>query len=99
MSRVPLGGNVPKGMGDPRPADWSIDLPDQFTGADRIAKDKGFSRDDLDAFGLWSQEKARAALADGRFERETMTVVAPVLDEEGNDTGETREVTTDQGVR
>ena len=99
MSRVPLGGNVPQGMGDPRPADWSIDLPDQFTGADRIAVDKGFSRADLDAFGLWSQQKARVALDEGRFARETMAVVAPVLDEEGNDTGETREVTSDQGVR
>ncbi len=99
MSRVPLGGNVPKGMGDPRPAEWNIDLPDQFTGADRIAKDRGFSRTDLDEFGLWSQQKARVALDEGRFTRETMSIVAPVLDEEGADTGQTREVTTDQGVR
>src|SRR5688572_9479339 len=35
MSRIPLGGNVPKGLGDPRPPSWDIDLPDQFTGADR----------------------------------------------------------------
>jgi acetyl-CoA C-acetyltransferase len=55
MSRVPLGGNVPKGLGSPRPADWSIDLPDQFLGADRIVRDRGFSREDVDAFGLWSQ--------------------------------------------
>ena len=69
MSRIPLGANVPKGLGDPRPEDWSIDLPNQFEGADRIAKDRGFSRQDLDEFGLWSQQKAGAAADEGRFER------------------------------
>jgi len=102
MSRVPLGGNVPQGsanMGSPRPADWSIDLPDQFLGADRIVKDRGFSRADVDAFGLWSQQKARVALDEGRFAREIFALETPVLDEEGSPTGETRIVDTDQGVR
>jgi len=99
MSRVPLGGNVPKGLGSPRPADWSIDLPDQFLGADRIVKDRGFSRADVDAFGLWSQQKARVALDEGRFTREIFALEAPVLDNEGAPTGETRVVDTDQGVR
>jgi len=99
MSRVPLGGNVPKGLGSPRPADWSIDLPDQFLGADRIVKDRGFSRADVDAFGLWSQQKARVALDEGRFTREIFALEAPVLDDEGAPTGETRVVDTDQGVR
>jgi acetyl-CoA C-acetyltransferase len=35
MSRQPLGSNVRPA--DPRPDDWSIDLPDQFTAAERIA--------------------------------------------------------------
>lgn len=99
MSRVPLGGNVPKGLGSPRPDAWDIDLPDQFTGADRIARDRGFSRADLDAFGLWSQQKARVALEEGRFDRERMTVNAPVLDDEGKPTGEFADITSDQGVR
>ena len=99
MSRVPLGGNVPKGLGNPRPDDWSIDLPDQFAGADRIANDRGFSRTDLDSFGLWSQQKARVALDEGRFDRERMTINAPVLDEEGNPTGEFADINSDQGVR
>ena len=99
MSRVPLGGNVPKGLGSPRPADWSIDLPDQFLGADRIVKDRGFSRADVDAFGLWSQQKARVATDEGRFAREIFALEAPVLDQEGSPTGETRIVDTDQGVR
>lgn len=99
MSRVPLGANVPAGMGDPRPADWSIDLPNQFEGADRIVKDRGFSRADVDAFGLASQQKARVALDERRFDRETMALEAPVLDDEGKPTGEMRTVTTDQGPR
>ncbi len=99
MSRIPLGGNVPQGLGDPRPSSWDIDLPDQFTGADRIAHDRGFSRADVDQFGLRSQERAAAAVAEGRFDREIMAIDAPVLDEEGKPTGETRTVTSDQGLR
>jgi len=99
MSRIPLGGNVPPGLGDPRPADWSIDLPNQFEGADRIAKNRGITRADLEAFGLASQQKARVAVDEGRFKREIAGIEAPVLDDEGNPTGETRLVDTDQGLR
>jgi len=99
MSRIPLGGNVPKGLGDPRPDGWDIDLPDQFTGADRIVKDRGFSREDVDRFGFESQRKAGIAAAQGRFESQIFSVEAPVLDEEGNPTGETRIVSADQGLR
>jgi acetyl-CoA C-acetyltransferase len=99
MSRVPLGGNVPRGLGSPRPDDWSIDLPDQFVGADRIVRDRGFTREDVDAFGVWSQQKARTARDEGRFTRETFSLEAPVLDAEGNPTGETRLVDSDQGIR
>ena len=31
MSRIPLGANVPPGLGSPRPDDWTIDMPDQFS--------------------------------------------------------------------
>ena len=99
MSRIPLGGNVPAGLGDPRPADWSIDMPNQFEAADRIAANRGLTRADLDAFGLASQRKARVAVDEGRFKRETMAIEAPVLDAEGKPTGETRLVDTDQGLR
>ena len=99
MSRVPLGANVPKGAGSPRPDGWDIDLPDQFLGADRIARNRGFSRADVDAFGLWSQQKARAAVDEGRFAREIFGVEAPVMGEDGTPTGETRTVLEDQGLR
>ena len=99
MSRIPLGGNVPAGLGDPRPDDWTIDMPNQFEAADRIAANRGITRADLDAFGLASQQKARVALDEGRFKREIVAVDAPVLDTEGKATGESRLVDTDQGLR
>jgi len=100
MSRIPLGGNVPPGLGDPRPDDWTIDLPNQFEAADRIARNRGISRADLDAFGLASQQKARVAVDEGRFKREIAAYdAAPVLDESGAPTGETRLVDADQGLR
>ena len=99
MSRIPLGANVPAGMGDPRPADWSIDMPNQFEAADRIARHRGLGRADLEAFGLASQQKARVAVDEGRFKREIAAYDAPVLGEDGSPTGETRLVDTDQGLR
>jgi acetyl-CoA C-acetyltransferase len=97
MSRAPLGSNVLPA--NPRPDDWSIDLPDQFTAAERIAARRGLTRADLDAFGVRSQRLAAKAQADGRFDREITPVEAPVLDAEGAPTGETRTVTRDEGLR
>lgn len=99
MSRIPLGANVPTGMGDPRPDDWSIDMPNQFEAADRIARNRGLTRADLDAFGLASQHKARVAVDEGRFKREIAALEAPVLDESGAPTDQTRVVDADQGLR
>ncbi|GAB2457818.1 steroid 3-ketoacyl-CoA thiolase [Nocardioides hungaricus] len=99
MSRIPLGANVPQGTGDPRPDDWSIDLPNQFEAADRIARNRGLARPDLEAFGLASQQKARVAVDEGRFKREIAAIEAPVLGEDGTPTAETRLVDTDQGLR
>ncbi|TDD37693.1 steroid 3-ketoacyl-CoA thiolase [Actinomadura sp. KC06] len=97
MSRAPLGSNVMPA--DPRPDDWSIDMPNQFEAAERIAARRGITRADLDAFGARSQQLAAKAWADGRFDREVAPITAPVLDGDGNPTGETREVTRDEGLR
>ncbi|MFC3995122.1 steroid 3-ketoacyl-CoA thiolase [Nocardiopsis sediminis] len=97
MSRVPLGRAVLPD--DPRPGDWTVDLPDQFTAAERIAARRGLGRADLEAWGVRSQELAADAWAQGRFDRETVAVDAPVLDREGAATGETRRVTRDEGLR
>ena len=48
--------------------------------ADAIAAIEGITRSELDAFGLESQRKAAAAIADKRFERS----IVPVLDDAGN---------------
>ncbi|HEY2165943.1 MAG TPA: steroid 3-ketoacyl-CoA thiolase [Jatrophihabitantaceae bacterium] len=97
MSRVPLGAN--RGESSPRPDSWDIDLPNQFLAAERIAERRGLTRADLDAFGLASQRKAARAWTEGHFDREVAPVEAPVLDEDGKPTGQTRTVTRDQGLR
>ena len=77
MSRVPLGTAARADAGMPRPASWSIDMPSQYVAAERIAQRRGLSRADTDAFGLRSQTLARAAWAEGRFDREVIPVKAP----------------------
>src|SRR6476659_9437720 len=54
MSRVGLGANAGPDRGRIRAASWDIDMPDQFTAAERIAQRRGITRADLDAFGLAS---------------------------------------------
>ncbi len=92
MSRVPLTYKTGLGLGHARPEGWSIDSPDQYTGADRIAVNRGFTREDLDAFGLRSQQRARAAWDAGRFDGQIIPITAPGTD------GDTV-VTRDQGLR
>ncbi|MCB1631523.1 MAG: steroid 3-ketoacyl-CoA thiolase [Pseudomonadales bacterium] len=100
MSHVGLGANVYNGPGYFQPPDWPWDsTPDQFGSVERIAKNRGLTRADVDAFALESQRRAAAAWAAGHFDREVITVEAPVLGEDGKPTGEKRLVTRDQGVR
>ena len=98
MSRVPLGSNRSDGVGTPRPSSWSIDLPNQYGAAERIAVRRGLTRADVDAYGAESQRKAAAAWAAGHFDREVAPVKAPVL-LDGVVTGETHLVARDQGLR
>ncbi len=99
MSRVGLGANIGTGIGSPRPDSWTIDMPNQFEAAERIARRRDLTREQIDAFGLRSQRNAQRAWAEGRFDREVAPVKAPVLDAEGQPTGETRIVDRDQGLR
>ncbi|NMN97020.1 steroid 3-ketoacyl-CoA thiolase [Antrihabitans stalactiti] len=99
MSRVPLGANVGVDAGPRRPESWDIDLPNQFEAAERIAKRRGLSRADVEALGVRSQTLAKQAWEGGRFDREVLPVTAPVLDSDGNPTGEKQEVRRDQGLR
>jgi acetyl-CoA C-acetyltransferase len=99
MSRVGLGANVGTGIGSPKPDSWTIDMPNQFEAAERIARRRGFTRGEIDAFGLRSQQNAQRAWAEGRFDREVAPVKAPVLDESGAPAGESRVVERDEGLR
>jgi acetyl-CoA C-acetyltransferase len=99
MSRVGLGANIGSGIGSPKPDSWAIDMPNQFEAAERIARRRGFTREQIDAFGLRSQVNAQRAWAEGRFDREVAPVKAPVLDADGKPSGESRIVDRDQGLR
>ncbi|MFC9789026.1 steroid 3-ketoacyl-CoA thiolase [Rhodococcus sp. NPDC127528] len=99
MSRVFLGQANAPGTGNPYPDDWTIDMGDQFTSAERIAARRGIKRGDVDALGLESQRRAAQAWAEGRFDREIVPVQAPVVTKEGEPTGEVATVTRDGGLR
>ncbi|AWL41988.1 MULTISPECIES: steroid 3-ketoacyl-CoA thiolase [unclassified Streptomyces] len=98
MSRVFLGAALAPGTGSPAPESWTLDMPDQFTAAERIARDRGITRADADALGLASQRKAARAWAEGRFDRQIIEIQAPVMGP-GGPTGETALVSRDQGLR
>lgn len=101
MSHVGLGANVINGPGFFIPSEgfeWDMAMS-QFEAADRIANNRGITRDDIDDWGLRSQTLAAQARDEGRFEREILPVEAPILDDGGAPTGETRVVDTDQGIR
>jgi acetyl-CoA C-acetyltransferase len=100
MSRIPLGANVINGPGFMLPDDWPWDSPmTQFEAAERIAKARGITRQDVDGLGLASQQKAARAWEEARFERELAPLNGPVLDDQGKPTGEERLVERDEGLR
>ncbi|SBS75001.1 Acetyl-CoA acetyltransferase [uncultured Mycobacterium sp.] len=99
MSRVGLGANAGPDRSLIRAASWDIDMPDQFTAAERIAKRRGITRDDLDQLGLLSQQRARRAWDEHRFDREISPIEAPVIDENKRPTDERHFVSRDQGLR
>jgi acetyl-CoA C-acetyltransferase len=97
MTRVGFG--AASGGVSGRPDDWSIDMQDQFTSAERIADRRSLTREDLDALGVRSQRLAKQAWDEGRFTREVLPVEAPVLGQDGQPTGQTQIVDRDQGLR
>ncbi len=102
MSTLPIGSDavagVKAGFGKPVSRSYfeHYEFTSQFEGAERMAEKYDISRDDTDRFGLESQERAARAIAEGRFETQIIPVDAPVLDAEGNKTGETVTVTADE---
>jgi acetyl-CoA C-acetyltransferase len=102
MSAVPMGSTVPKDPFVGKPINkhyWEhYENTSQFEGAERIAETFGVTRDELDAFGKRSQDRAAAAWAEGRFDTQIVPIEAPTRDENGEANG-TRTVTRDEGLR
>jgi acetyl-CoA acyltransferase len=98
MTKVPMGASIVKGMDFPFSPEMNerykeTGLPPQGIGADMIADEWKITREELDAFGARSQERAAKATADGRFRNEIVPV--PVVDE----AGEESLMTEDEGIR
>jgi acetyl-CoA acetyltransferase family protein len=96
MTRVPMGAAMAEGkygfpFGPQVSARYAPEggLVPQGISAELIADKWDISRDDMDAFGVRSQELAARATKEGRFERE----ILPVVDAEG------KMMTTDEGIR
>src|SRR6478735_7543863 len=96
MTRVPMGASGADGkygypFGPTMAARYAPEggLVPQGVSAELIAEKWALTRDDLDAYGLRSQELARRARDEGRFDAQ----ILPVVD----DTGTT--MTTDEGIR
>ena len=104
MTRLPIGsdavGRDPK-MGKPISSSYfqQYEFTSQFEGAERMAEKYQLTRQDTDAFGLQSQERARHAIDNGYFDSQIIPVEAPVMDENFEKTGETITVTNDEVPR
>jgi len=100
MSRVPLGTAARAIEGrSPRVPESPYDHPNQFQAAERIAENRGITREQVDGLGLRSQQNAARAWDEGRFEREVMAVEAPLPSEDPDAEPELQVVNRDQGLR
>jgi acetyl-CoA acyltransferase len=107
MSVVPMGASIwVKDAGAPfgplvteRYEDQGGLVP-QGISAEIIAERWGLTREELDAFGARSQQRAEQATAEGRFEREIVPVTAKPRDRETGELIASDEiVTADEGIR
>ena len=73
MSRVPMGSDGGAIAADPNLAMKTYFVP-QGISSDIIATEYGFSRDDADALAVRSQNRAKAAWDDNRFDRSVIAI-------------------------
>jgi acetyl-CoA acyltransferase len=97
MTRTPMGSSVVKELGFPFPKTMfdryaETGLPPQGIGAEMIADEYGLTREQLDAFGAESQQRAARASNEGRFDNEIVPVPIEV-------DGVTEMMTRDEGIR
>ena len=91
MSRVPMGSSIngQNPLGSSFLERYHGAFPNQGVGAEMIAEQWGFSRQQVDEFSLSSHERAAAAQDGGRFEGQ----IAPVTLEDGT------VISKDEGIR
>ena len=107
MSLVPMGASaMVKDIGFPFGETMGLryagagGLVPQGISAELIADKWGLSRDDLDAFGAQSQQRALRASEEGRFDNEIIGVQAKPRDKETGDLIASDEILTrDEGIR
>ncbi len=105
MSMVPIGANVLDGKAAGHGSSLSRtyfahhEFTTQFEGAERMCEKYGVTRDDTDAFGLRSQQRAAQAWDEGRFDTQIVPLEAVVVDAEGNKTGDTVTFDRDEVMR
>ena len=103
MSRIPIGSSGSKslGFGIPIPKTYfgRYEMTSQFEGAERIADRWGITREDTDAFGLLSQERAIRAWDEDRYAGQYIEIDAPDLGDDAKPTGTTHRVSRDEGLR
>jgi len=94
MSRVPLGATIMQGPGAPFQPELlsKYELTPQGISAEEIAKKWGIGRQEADEFALESQEKAKRARDEGRFDREILPVDVKLE-------GLPATIKTDEGIR
>jgi len=101
MTRLPIGSDsvgLDAGLGKPVSRSYfgSYEFVSQFEGAERMAEKYQITRQDTDAFGLESQERAATAVAEGRFKSQIIPLEVPVFDENGKRTDKTFTFDTDE---
>jgi acetyl-CoA C-acetyltransferase len=101
MTMIPIGAATKAGPGRALTRAYfnRFEFLSQFEGAERIAVEWGLTRDELDEYGLESQQRADRAWREGRFDREVIPVDAPILGEDGKPSGQTIHVGRDEGLR
>jgi acetyl-CoA C-acetyltransferase len=103
MSQVPMGSTIPKepavGVPVTRAYREHFEWTSQFEGAERIAKQWGIAREDTDAFGKLSQDRAATAWAQDRFGSQIVPIDAPELDEDRKPLDSLCTITRDEGPR
>ena len=98
-----MGSTVPKDPFVGKPINknyWEhYENTSQFEGAERIAEKFGVTRDELDAFGKQSQDRAAAAWAEGRFDTQIVPDRGARPSTSDGEVNGTHTVDRDEGLR